>query len=467
MSPIASAVSVLRGRGACRGWSLFRPSALMLAARYGSCAMRVVPWLVLVLGLVAGCDTPALRIRRIAEQGTISGALRAYREHVRERGSPNPDALAEIASVVLRNAAASSELRERSAGFSALRSLGMRARDFYLVLRQKPGVVGDRAAAALYDLEGREGPPPDRLLEAARSIDPERRVAGLAALEGRRDLLGLVAALDAVAAEVRRAAAQRLARFRGESGAFDPLVRHALHDPDPMVRAACVTALAEHGERALPTLQRALEDTEAWVRTAALSAVVRAHPVRGEALLASRLGDVPTPESLEAARILASRGHQRASEHILAALQDERPSIRAQAAVAAAALGSSYQFRLSAHIEDADAEVRLRIAAMLVREEAYRARAIRALQPLARQPDPHVAIRALTVLAEAEDGSAAEPLRGALRAPEAVIRRQAVIAWSHLVGTSGDADPLAPLLEDPDLSVRLTAATEIVRITAR
>jgi HEAT repeat protein len=428
--------------------------------------MRLAP-LAAVVALAAACNTPAAQIRRAAERGEVTQALALYREHVRARGASNPDALAEVALVVLERAAASRDRAERDQAFSALSSLGLRAREVFAALRDQPGVVGDRAAAALYDLEGREGEPPARLLLAAGSQDPEQRIAGLAALEGRRNVVGLVAALDSVQPAVRRAAAARLGRMRREGAVLEPLTRHALHDPDEMVRAAAVSALGGQGDAAAGALEQALGDREHLVRHAALGALVRASPARAEAVLSPMLAQSPTPESLEAARVLASRGLGRAAGYILAALEDERPSIRAQAAVAAGALGASHHAELAPHIEDADVEVRLRVGGILARDEAYRERVIRALRPVSRQPDPHVAIRALGVLAEAGDAAAAEPLRGALASPAVNVRRLAVIAWSNLAGTSGDVDPLAPLLDDPDRSVRLMAAAEIVRIAAR
>jgi HEAT repeat protein len=328
-------------------------------------------------------------------------------------------------------------------------------------------VVGDRAAAALYELEGRQGSPPERLLAAAASSDRERRLAGLVALEGRRDVPGLLAALTDADSELRRAAAPRLGRLRREPGVLEALTECARRDPEAMVRAAAVTALGEQGEAAAPVLEQALEDPEALVRMAALGALVRAQPARGERVLTPLLTQPPSALAIEAARVLAGRGTAAAAGYILGALEDERAAVRAQAAVAAAALGASGRVDLAPHIEDADVEVRIRVGALLARDEAYRERVIRALQPVARQPDSNVAIRALGVLAEAGDPSAAEPLRGALGAPEAMVRRLAIVAWSNLAGTSGEVEPLAHLLTDPDRSVRLMAAAEIVRITSR
>ncbi len=421
-----------------------------------------------VLFAVVACSTPRSRIRHVADQGDVAGALRMYAAHVRERGVPNADALTDIALAVMRRAASSSDARERNAGFAALRSLGPRARDTYGQLVDRPGAVGDRALSALYELDGREGPPPTRLMLAAGTSDPERIVAGLVAFDARRDVAALVAALTTEWPEVRRAAAHRLARFRESPAATHALAEQALHDADAMVRAACVGALAGHGTPGVDAIVHALDDADVTVRLVAIGALSMASPREAHDRLSPWLTDGHEPMlALEAARSLASRGEGEAIEYVLAALESPRDDLRAQAAVAAVSLPERLLERLAPHIEDADAEVRIRIAGRFAGLEAYRPRVIRALRPLALRPDPLLAVRALDVLAEARDPGAAGPLRGALGSHDASVRRMAVLAWSRLAGTSGETDPLAPLLEDPDRSIRLMAAAEIVRIASR
>lgn len=164
---------------------------------------------------------------------------------------------------------------------------------------------------------------------------------------------------------------------------------------------------------------------------------------------------------------MAMRGVSEAAAFVLRALDDSHAPIRAQAAVAATGLGEIFLPQVLPHLESADPEVRLRIAAMLVHREPYRERVIRAVRPLAANVDPMVAIRALSVLAEARDAAAAQPLREGLRVADAQVRRMAVLAWSHLASDSGEVDPLAPLLEDPDRSVRLSAAAEVIYLATR
>lgn len=429
---------------------------------------RAGTWVLVAASLVASCSQPGTGMARVAERGDVPRALQMYRAHVRERRAADPDALAEIALAVLRRAAASPDARERAAGFSAVRSLGLRAREIYEELARQQGIVGDRAAAALYDLDGRRGSPPLRLVVAARSTEPERRVAGLAALEGNGEVAALVSALDDVSPEVRRQAAMRLSRAGARPEATRALAEHALRDPDASVRAAAVNALGGHGEAAAGALEQALGDRESFIRMMVPSALAQAAPARAEALLAPLLAREPTPLSLEAARVLAGRRNPLAEGYVLGALESRDPSVRAQAAVAAISLADGHLAALAPHIEDADVEVQVRVAGILASRDEYRARVIRALRPVAQRPEPMVAIRALGVLAEAGDAEAAMPLRGALASPDANVRRLAVLSWSHLVAAGvGDVDALAPLLEDADRSVRLMAAVEIVRLATR
>ncbi len=344
---------------------------------------------------------------------------------------------------------------------------GMRGRDEFADLRSRPGVVGDRAAAAVYELDGREGGPPERLVQASRAVDdPERRVAGLVALDARRDVVGLLAALESTAPEVRRAAAPRLARLRSEPEVTRALAQRAREDTEELVRIAATSALGQHGEEAVEALEALVGDRAMSVRIAAVSALAQASRDRAIARLAPTLVVPRTALAIETARVLAARGHAGAAEYVLGALEDPSAQLRAQAAVAAGGLPSAYEPRIAPHLEDADPEVRVRVCGLLVRDERYRERAVRAMRAAASSVDPRTAVRALVILAEADDGAAAAPLRDALRAPDANVRRLALLAWSRLAGHTGEVDPLVPLLTDADRSVRLMAAAEIVRIAA-
>jgi HEAT repeat protein len=420
-----------------------------------------------VLLAANACATPGASLRRQVERGDTAAALRGYRSYVSDRGSSNPDVLALVALAVLEREASSDDPRVRNAAFGALRSLGARGRDALGTLMERPGIVGDRAAAAAYDLDGRDGAPPSRLDDAARSTDPERRIAGLAADEGRNNVLGLLGALESRSLEVRRAAAQRLARRRGDRSVIERLGQCVREDPDEGGRSACVIALGAHGELAFDAIAPAREDRATFVRMMALSALVSANRARARELLGPMLRDPPSPLTIELARSLASRGDEEATAYVLDALAGTDPSLRAQAAVAVAGLGERYEARLLPFLEDSDVEVRLRVAGALGRAGRKRAEAVAALRPLATSPDAMLAIRALVVLSELEDAAVVPAVRRALVSSAPQVRRLAVLAWSHLAGPSGEVDPLADLLTDTDATIRVLAAGEIVRIASR
>jgi HEAT repeat protein len=421
----------------------------------------------LVASALAACSGAASPLRMQVQRGDTRGALQSWRDNARERGSSSPDLLANVALAVLEREAASSDPRVRNAAFTTLRSLGSRGRDVLALLVDRPGIVGDRAASVIYELDGREGSPPARLLEAARSTDPERRIAGLSADEGRNDVLALVGALESQSVELRRAAAQRLGRRRDEPAVVERLSQCVREDPEDTVRAACVGALGNVGPTGFDAIVPAREDRATFVRLMAISALVSANKDRARTLMAALLREPPSALSIEFARALSARGDEGATAYILDALAGADPSLRAQAAVAASGLGERFEPRLLPFLEDGDVEVRLRVAGALGRSGRRRAEAVAALRPLAASVDAMLAIRALLVLSELDDAAAAAPVRRALTSGAASVRRLAVLAWSHLAGGSGEVDPLAELLADADATIRVLAAGEIVRIASR
>lgn len=420
------------------------------------------------LAVALGCSGATTQVRRAAERGDLAGALRLYTEYVEERGDGDPDLLSDVALATLREAAESDDARLRSAGFSALRGIGVHARDVLEGLASRPGVVGDRAASVLFELDNRSGRPPERLRLALRSGEVERRVAALVTLQGPRGLRRLVRLSRDADATLRAAAVRELARRHGEPTATEALLARVREDADATVRAAAVMALGGHGDDAVEALRAALADADPMVRMAVPSALMAAsHDAAVEALTA-----LLTPEcsnlSIEAARVLASRHEEAAEAYIVDALHHARAPLRPQAAVAAQSLSDARLAELAPLMLDGDTEVSIRVAAILARKDRFRAEAVAALRPLAERPDGFVAVRALGVLAGVGEAWARDRVREAFASSDANVRRLAVIAWPQAIGPQGgDCDPLAPLLRDADRSVALLAAMEIVLIAAR
>ncbi len=423
---------------------------------------------VVLLGASLGCAGAASPIRAAARQGDIPTALRLYQEYTETRGLGDADLLAEVAQQVLRNAAASADAPTRSAGFSAIAGLGSRGRDLLEDLAEQPNVVGDRAAAALYELNGRSGNPPPRLAAALRSRDRERRVAAMVTLRGPTGARRLMRWLRRGEPLLRAASARALSRWRDDAAVTEALVTALHDDAEGSVRAAAAMALGGRGEDVAEVLLAALEDRDPLVRMSVPSAVMAASPTRGREALAELLTETPTPLSVEAARVLVSRADARGDAYLLRVLTSgARRELRAQAAVGAVGMATRQSEALQRLLRDDDHEVALRVASALARQESTRQEALAALRPMARLPDGFVAIRALAALAQYGDATAADPIREALDAPDATVRRLAVLAWSDATGASGDCDPLGPRLRDDDRSVALLAAVEIILVAAR
>lgn len=425
--------------------------------------------LTLLLCAAFGCVGATGPIRDATRQGDVTTALRLYQEYTETRGLGDADLLAEVALRVLRDAAASDDAPTRAAGFSAIAGLGARGRDLLETLSERPGVVGDRATAALYELNGRTGAAPARLTAALRSRDRERRVAGMVTLRGARGARRLMRWLRTRDAPLRTSAARALSRWRDDAAVTAALVTTLRDDAEAMVRAAAAMALGGRGEEVAEALLAALEDRDAIVRMAVPSALMAAAPGPGREALSGLLVDPPTPLTVEAARVLVARGDARGDAYLLRVMgaATTRRELRAQAAVGATGMATRQSEALQRFLRDDDHEVSLRVASALARQESTRQEALAALRPLARLPDGFAAIRALSVLAQHGDATAADPIREALDSPDATVRRLAVLAWSDATGASGDCDPLAPRLRDSDRSVALLAAVEIVLIAAR
>lgn len=418
------------------------------------------------MSLALGCAGPGRAVRSAVARGDIDGALRAYQRLVDARTEGDPDVLADIALATLRRYASSADPGERNAGFAALRSLGARALDTLELLARTEGVVGDRAAAMRWDIDGRDGPPPPRLHAAMRSGERERRLAAMTPLRppgATRRLLRLLRDGDPA---IRAAAAQRLTPARGEA-VTARLLSALREDPEADVRAACVGALGGRGPDALDALTAALQDRASFVRMMVPAALAATSLEEARARLAPLLAGERSALSIEAARALAARGDDGARRYLVDALASPRAEQRAQAAVAASFLVATHAQALRAALGGDDPEVVLRVGAALARTDAHRDAALAALRALARSPDGFVAVRALQTLAARGDPGVLEPLRQALGSPDASVRRVAALAWGDAVGASSDCDPLAPLLRDPDRSTATLAAMMIIVVASR
>lgn len=420
-----------------------------------------------LLVLLCGCVGASRAVRRAADRGDLRAALSAYRELVDARGEGDPEVLAVIAWATLRTAASSDDPAWRSAGFAALRGLGERANSLFEALASRPGVVGDRATAALWELHGPSEQRRARLHLALTSSGQERRIAGMTLFSRGNARAALIRLSNDPDPRIRAEAIRLLARGRCSRRVRERLGEIVHTDASADVRAAAVRALGACGERAVSALERGLNDPELFVRMAVPSALLSASREHGRQLVTTLVGAHPDPLSVEAARALSQARDDDIDTWLLGVMRDGSQSLRVQAAVAAHTLAARHPNELARYLNDTNPEIVLRVAAALARVDGQRQRAREALRRLSHSLDGFVAVRALSALAMLGEGDLDEPVRGALRAPDSTVRRIAVLVWSDVRDVSRDSDELAPLLRDPDRSVALIAAVQIVLAAAR
>jgi hypothetical protein len=385
--------------------------------------------------VLLGCSAELAAIRTAAARGDIARASRLYHTYIDRRGYADPEALVELSREVLRQCATSDDARVRAVTFNTLRTLGEPARPILEVLTRRDDASGDRAAAMLYELDGRDRAPPPRLRTALESDDLERRLAGLSSLRGRTG-------------------AHRLAELS--------------RDAEPKLRLAAVVALGAHGADAVEALRAALTDADARVRMVTPGALMTASPSAAVETLAPLVVGEVSALSIESARVLAAHGDARGVTHILAALQRGPDELRAQAASAAASLPRGHESALAPFMSDRVPEVAVAIASVLVRRDTHRVAATMALHTLSARPESAVSLRASMALAVAGDDREQRVVAGAMWSSDAALRRMAVGVWTRIVGAEASGvDPLALLLTDSDRGLAAMAAAGVLTIVSR
>ena len=184
---------------------------------------------------------------------------------------------------------------------------------------------------------------------AAQDPDPRTRLIGvevLGQLAGEDDLL--VAALDDADDDVRRAAANGLARHHA------PMPRTFLDDVDPAVRAACAAALLEIEPRAWPTLDAMLHSGDAELRLVAVRGLGHSRVGAAAGAIMDLATDTDPRVRAAAVRALPTSGAA-ALPLLAAAIRDDDRAVRLAAADALVKVGTPALAVAMSAIEDGTA----------------------------------------------------------------------------------------------------------------
>ncbi|MCA9573943.1 MAG: hypothetical protein R3B40_02300 [Polyangiales bacterium] len=435
----------------------------------------------LAVGTPACSSGPRATVRAEVDQRDLPGALEAY-ERVRAMDGADPALLRDVAALVLQQAVEGEDLAVRDAALSQLRRARERA---HRTLRRLADSPDEAVRAAALELQAAAGDTlaVAQLRASLDSTDQAARASAQSALDPQHagDLAHLRGSLTDPSARVRRAAALRLRLAAEDDDTRVDLELVTRVDPALTVRVTALSALARQGEPAFAPLRERLHDPEPSVRMAALLALAVCDATRAAGIYQGFLATPPSSDSVEAARLLATRvpagaagtdpssedalARTRATEYLLAALTAPDESLRAQTAVALSSLPALYV----AGSDDDTPRLQRALAAQLERETVRQTRLVLA-QTLLRASDDTVgraalgdlltgddvpAVMAAAALARLGDEAALTRLDAALQDPRATHRR---IAAAALTWDAGDPDRARAALEDEDAFVRVAAA---------
>jgi hypothetical protein len=425
--------------------------------------------LVGLLVSVAGCGSSAMKA---AEQGDLATLKReiASRETA---GDLSNDEAASLAKVVA----------EREIRTAKGKDAAERVREVRACARELDGVLAERmqtqdeagAEAALARLEGGKLDPDDVRLYAAAPDDWWRSVGTRGLVREEDRVQRQHAMLDPVP-RVRRQA-MRAAQLAVDPADFDPLAEAARVDPEPILRTEAVRAIAALPPQAGGGVANRLRDlwtgaddgirediALAWASPNIFAAGGREALV---VLLASGNG----PGVIEGAAALMRSWEVRDQESLNVAIAQVLRAIGAGAkyhrmhAIAVARIDKNKDLfdAVVKASDDDDPEVRIAALSRLTEMDSQRPRAIKLLEAYAAlgKGGPGggpLALRAKLALASAGDITVQQWIEADLAAPTTYERLAAATDLAAL-GRSARA---APLLADPDASVRTRAACTLI-----
>jgi hypothetical protein len=420
--------------------------------------------------VLVGCGGgPRGRVVAASDARDVDAALEAYEDYAASDGD-DIHLLARIASVVLLEAACGPDQVIAALAVRELSQTGLMGQPVLAEVVHRDCTASFEATV----LGARRGDVDALRLLRGHADDPTPsvRAAVVIALSPELDREILVRWARDEDDAVRAAASERLGALGpSDAGALAILIANARGDASARVRARAVRALGSYGGAAFEPLRERLSDPEAMVRMAAVEALVRTDRIQARGTLLDLLATPPSPESIEAARLLMSSvgNETEPSEddrtaslaYLRAALSASDASLRAQAAVVLVGipgvdtLGDALATALRA---ESDPAASLSMARALIRRatEAGLARdTLRGLISLGGMSGTQAAV----VLAEENDVVGLETLRSVAigGASDTNLRVVALHALGRL-----HPHELASVLRDADLSARLAAASAIL-----
>ncbi len=415
----------------------------------------------------AGCAaTQQVQVVSALEARNVTEALAAY-ERMREAEGADSALLARIAALILESEALADNHPTQDASFSQLTAAGTAAHPTLQRLADDDAHPRQKAHALSILASHGDAAARAELRALLDSDDSDIRAYALASVNVVDDAPTLAAALAHTSGAVRLAAANVSAQGPLVPELVLALTDASRNDPLPSVRAACVRALSRGGSEAVEALRERLSDPSEAVRMAAVGALAVADRVRAREILTSLLAMGPNSASIEAARVLAmpiegdDRGVVDARAFLLRGLRAAEPALRTQSAVALAGLPSDASMNdtlLSAMENDADASVKLLLAATMLTHVGAEQRARAVLHSLFA-PMSMNAVQAAAALAKEHDREAMHVLAVALRDSNAAYRRVSARAVAR------DAmlpDLVRRALADEDAMVRIVTAGAIL-----
>jgi HEAT repeat protein len=296
--------------------------------------------------------------------------------------------------------------------------------------------------------------------ELSRAVDDEDETVRNTALQyvcEFRKIDSLISALKWMKKDLK--AANKAEKVLKKMGALavEPLNR-ALNNSDETIRTAAARILGDIGDRrAVDPLIEALQDASPAVRDAAIESLSQFNAFEP---LVRALGHSHDSTAHTAALHL-QQGGSNAMEPVLAALDETEKQVRLAAVKILGEIGDArVTDRLGALLQEQDADIRMHAVASLCKLKAV-GHLIAALD----DQEPEVRARAAKKLGELEDERAVDSLTTILNDDNDAVRREAVTALGR-IGDVRAIEPLSRILgnNDEDWDLQAMAVTSLGEI---